>query len=131
MSTDTSDIPNRPTPEHLASLFPKHGLEPTTGAYFTLIQGRLCGCEIAAMLADAAGGVAAAMALHAYPARYGMRSEVAARTGLPEEYLRGIDLGFTWGSMPSYPAGPPAFMAGLADGVAARRIVFGKPEAHP
>ena len=129
MST-TPDIPNRPTPEYLASLFAKHGIKPSTNTYLEKTsKGRLCGCEIGAMLAESIG-IETARKLVSEKDYYTYYDAITKQTGLPISYLDGIDEGFTGGRKLSPSGEDPEFDAGVDDGIAAHQIVFGENAAQ-
>jgi hypothetical protein len=134
MSETKATIPNRPTPEFLASLFSKHGIQPRISTYLEPRYGYEasskegpCGCEIGALFAEAMGGINAALNIidDECPSFSQMYRCISNLTGLHLTYIHGVDDGFTLGAESSSSNNPdPLYQMGFTDGVAAHRIVF-------
>jgi hypothetical protein len=115
----------RPSVEWLAGLFQKHGIEPDPD-YYLLVNDRRppCGCAVGALLMETLGGADdAEFAEGAIGVSPGTLLLLAARAGLPPDYVHGLSGGF---SMPwhDFPTRSPEFHLGRDDGRAVRRLVL-------
>ncbi len=124
----TPDIPNRPTVEHLASLFAKWGVMPNPHFYIdTNPNGSPCGCAEGALLVEACGSTDKAIRVMKDRHTSGFIADlISTYTGLPRAYLHGIGYGFSGNARSNLfgPVNQPELHAGWEDGRAVRDLVL-------
>jgi hypothetical protein len=118
-----SEIANRPTPEQMAALFQKHGIQPIRSRYLTGSPANHppCGCLVGAMVVEAIGSVLSARRYFQYESE---GRPIQHLLNLPSGYVLGLDHGFSGGETYISEFTDPEFVAGLRDGNAVRNLVL-------